>query len=433
MRAFLRWTLLTVAAVASGTSLGQAQSLISQSTASRYGLTRAWYAQIGSPRVNGPLAHVSYDEGMLLVQSKRGLLTALDAETGRTLWSTQVGPRDRSSSEPAANHKYVAIVSGSTLYVVSRADGGILWRRQIRGAPGAGPGITATHVFVPIITGLVEGYDLEKGAKQTPWNFQSTGRVLTPPMTTDLTVSWTTERGYFYVADPAGGGIRYRLETRDEIHARPASWSPHLFACSSDGYVYALNEENGSFSWKFSAGEAIYEPPVAIEGRVFVVTEFAGMYCLDAGDGSPLWHAPGVKQFVATSPSRVYVSDRLNHLAILDLNRGVRLGTMPTSRVTTKLVNRRSDRIFLVDGSNVIQCLHEIPLKSPVMYTPPPLPEKPQVKLKPRDRTAPQEPPTDFGDEPPPDEPAEEPPADDPFETKMPEEPADETENPFDP
>ena len=31
---------------------------------------------------------------MLLVQTDKGMLTALDAETGRRLWATQVGPRD---------------------------------------------------------------------------------------------------------------------------------------------------------------------------------------------------------------------------------------------------------------------------------------------------------------------------------------------------
>ncbi|MEX0677446.1 MAG: PQQ-binding-like beta-propeller repeat protein [Pirellulales bacterium] len=422
MRQLLRFALL--AAVGCCVSPGRAQSLIPQGAASRYGLTRAWYAQVGSPRVTGTLKHVNYDEGMLLVQSSRGMLTAIGAESGRTLWATQVGPRDRSVTEPAANDKHIVVLNGSTMYVVDRASGDIVWQRQVRGAPGAGPGVSRTHVFVPIITGLVEGYDLEKGADQTPWNYQSTGRVLSPPMTTDLTVSWTTESGHFYVADPAGGGIRYRLETRAEIHSRPASWSPRLFAGSADGYVYAVNETGGSIAWEFPAGEAIYEPPVAIEDRVFVVTEFGGMYCLDADSGQPLWHAGNVSQFVAASPSRVYACNRVGSLSILDIGGGALLGTMPLNGITTKVVNSRSDRIFLVDDACVIQCLHETQLTSPVVYTPPAPPEKPEVKLKPRDPKAPEKAPADSFDQPP---------AEDAFEKEMPEEPAKEVENPFDP
>jgi len=75
-----------------------------------------------------------------------------------------------------------------------------------------------------MINGLVEGFDLSKGAKQTPWIYKSAGRVLVPPMATESNVSWTTDKGYFYVADPSAQGIRYRLETRDAIHSQPAYW-----------------------------------------------------------------------------------------------------------------------------------------------------------------------------------------------------------------
>jgi hypothetical protein len=430
MRSLSRLTLLTALAVAGGISPGRAQSLIAPTTALRYGLTRAWYAQIGSQAVTGALDHVNYVEGMLLAQSRAGVLTALDAESGRTLWSTQVGARNRSTSEPAANDKYVVVLNGSTLFVVDRADGAIAWQRPVGGAPGAGPGVSRTHAFVPLTTGKVEGYDLEKGDKQTPWNYQSSGRVLTPPMTTELTVSWTTERGYFYVADPGGRGIRYRLETRDEIQSRPASWAPQLFAGSTDGYVYAVEETKGNILWKFPVGDAIYDAPVAIESQVYVVTEFGGMYCLNTSDGSPLWHVPAVKQFVAKSPTRIYVHDNLGKLSILDAASGARLGTMPLPASARLLANHTSDRIFAVDDVCVIQCLHEVALASPIVYTPPPL-EKTEVKLKERPPKA-AEPAAEDAPEPPADEPFPPPeePAEDPF-GDVPEAPAGEAEDPF--
>jgi outer membrane protein assembly factor BamB len=447
MRQFLRLTGLMAAAVLCGISPAGAQ-LIAPSTALRYGLARPWYAQIGSPQVAGALEHVNYDEGLLLVQSRGGVLTAIDAETGRTLWSTQVGERNRSTTEPAANSKYVVVLNGSTLFVVDRASGDIVWQRMVGGAPGAGPGVSQTHAFVPLVNGKLEGYDLEKGERQTPWNYQSSGRVLSPPMTTDLTVSWTTERGYFYVADPAGGGIRYRLETRDEIQSRPASWTPELFAGSTDGYVYAVEETRGNILWKFPVGEAIYEAPVAIEDQLYVVTEFGGMYVLNARDGSPLWHVEAVRHFAAKSPTRVYVVNTLGNLAILDAASGAPLGTMRLPGSARVLVNHTSDRIFVVDRGCVIQCLHETGLASPVVYTPP-LVEKEEVKLKDRPpRAAPAaeapEKPAEAPEQPDeaPDMPAAEPeptpedPADNPFDQpeggeKPAEPPAGEAENPF--
>jgi outer membrane protein assembly factor BamB len=438
LRPIARVLLLVVLAAGSVSLPAGAQVLIPPTTAARYGLTRAWYAQVGSPRVSGTLAHAGYDEGMVLVQSSRGRITALDAETGRTLWSNQIGARDGASSEPAANEKFVVVVNGSTLYVLNRSAGDIVWQRELRGAPGAGPAMSSTHAFVPLVSGFMEGHDLEKGARQTPWNFQSTGRLLTAPMTTQSTVSWTTDRGYLFAADPAGGGIRYRLATRGAIQARPAAWSPYLFAGSVDGYVYALDEASGQLRWEFPTGEAIYEAPVALEGRVFVVSEFSGMYCLDAASGKPLWHARSVAQFVAASPGRVYVVDRVGSLAILEISGGARLGALPLAGIATKVVNTKSDRIFLVDHANVVQCLHETQLRAPYVYTPPPPPEKPAVKLGPKSRTAPPAAPDKPAEEPPTETPpaetprAEEPAAtDNPFDAPAPEKPAAESENPF--
>jgi outer membrane protein assembly factor BamB len=383
MRRLLSLALLLVVSI--GSQWSAAQSLISPEKAMRHGLKRAWFAQLGDAAASGELSHVNYDEGMLLVQSSRGLVTAIDAETGRTLWSTRIGRRK--GSEPAANDKFVVVLNGSTLFVLDRQTGGTVWQRQVKGAPGSGPGVSATHAFVPMISGLIEGYDLEAGVRQTPWNYQSTGQVLLPPTTTPLTVSWTTERGFFYAADPSAAGIRYRLETRGAIHSQPTAWSPRLFACSVDGYVYALDERKGTIEWKYVVGEPMYERPAAVDNKVFAIADSTGMYCLDAEKGQLLWHAAGIHQFVALTPTRVYAEDKLGNLAILDASTGMRLDTMPTSALTQKLVNNQSDRIFLVDRAATIQCLHEPQLVSPVVYRPPAAPEK-ELKLVPKPKPA---------------------------------------------
>jgi outer membrane protein assembly factor BamB len=419
MRFALRLTHLVVALLCLSASLSHAQGLIPRTTATRYGLKLAWFAQVGSPQVNGTLQYVNYAEGMVLLQSSGGMLTALDAETGRTLWSTQIGSRDGGSSEPAANEKYVVVLNGSTLFVVDRKDGGIVWQKQVRGAPGAGPGVTATHVFVPMTSGIIEGYDLEAGTKQTPWNYQSTGRVLVPPMTTVSTVSWTTDKGHFYVADPKAGGIKYRLESRGAMHARPASWSPMLFSTSVDGFVYAIEESKGTIQWKYSVGQPIYTQPVAVENYVFVIPEFGGLYCLDSKSGNLSWYAPGIKQFVSASPSRVYAADEQGRIAMLDLETGAKVGTLPISGLTKKLVNTRSDRIFLVDNSNVVQCLRETQLNSPALHTPPAPPSNEDSMPKPKKPRAATEPAETA--------PAEEAPADAPADV-----PADSGDSPFD-
>ncbi len=365
------WMLWLALGVCTASYEVRAAGVISQTTAARYGLTRAWYAQVGSERATGPITHLHQDHGMLLVQTEQGTLSGLNAETGRILWSTQVGPRNHSSTEPAVNDTYVAVINGSVLFVLDRNNGQLLWQRQIFGSPGAGPALTETHVFTPMIGGLVEAYDIEKGAKQKPWNYKSVGRILIPPIATPQAVCWTTEKGYLYVANPKAEGIRYRLETRNAIQAQPAYWTPNLYACSTDGCVYSVDEHSGKINWKFPVGDAIYESPVAIEGRIFVVSELGNMFCLDAKAATLLWQAPKIAQFIATSPTRVYAADQVGRLLILDARSGVRLASMPLDGISTKLINRQSDRIYLANTAGVVQCFREEGLKSPVVYTPP--------------------------------------------------------------
>lgn len=376
------WILWLAIGACAGSLEVQAAGVISQTTAARYGLTRAWYAQVGSERATGPITHLHLDRGMLLVQTEQGTLSGLNAETGRILWSMQVGPRNHSSTQPALNDKYIAVINGSVLYVLDRNSGLLLWQRQIFGSPGAGPALTETHAFTPMIGGLVEAYDIEKGAKQKPWNYKSIGRILIPPIATAQAVCWTTEKGYLYVADPAGAGIRYRLETRSAIQARPAYWTPNLYACSTDGCVYSVNELSGKINWKFPVGDAIYEPPMAIENKIFVISELGNMFCLD-DKATPLWQTSKIAQFISTSPTRVYVADQTARMLILDAKTGVRLASMPLDGVSTKLMNGQSDRIYLANESGVVQCFREEGLKSPVAYIPP-KPELPEVKEVPK-------------------------------------------------
>ena len=134
MRQTALFTLWLVLAVCATTSIGQAAGLIDRSGAGRFGMTRAWFAQVGSARATGPISYIGLNNGTLLVQTTRGLLAALDGETGRTLWSTQVGPSDRLCTAPAANGEHVVVVNGSLLIVLLRSTGSILWERQLGGA-----------------------------------------------------------------------------------------------------------------------------------------------------------------------------------------------------------------------------------------------------------------------------------------------------------
>src|SRR5688572_13524283 len=61
--------------------------------------------------------------------SERGLVHAIDGETGKTLWTSSLGNPRYPTTNAAANDKFVGVCNGSTLYVLLASDGSLVWTR----------------------------------------------------------------------------------------------------------------------------------------------------------------------------------------------------------------------------------------------------------------------------------------------------------------
>lgn len=395
--------------------------IIHQSVAERHGLTRSWFSQVEMDNSRGYVEHLLLDRGTLFAQTDRGMVQAMDAETGQTLWAVLVGQRNHPSLEMAANENFVAVINGSSLYILNRYNGKQLWNTQIEGAPGAGPAMSDERVYVPTVSGMVLSYllkpmkdpRLELGLIQVdqtaeekealaeerrqglrieqeyipPLACQSTGRALVQPIVTrqhegEEILAWPTDRGYLFVGsinrlEQDYFRTRYRLETDAGIAAKPTYMHPDvevvgdsgvIYAASRDGYIHAIREQSGDALWRFSTGEPLIEPAVVIGKRVFAATQPGGMYCLDARDGRQLWWVPQVIQFIAASNERVYAVDRLQRMVFLDINNGARVDAMEFPPRIVRFINDRSDRIYLANQDGLIQCLHEVELTEPVQH-----------------------------------------------------------------
>ena len=62
---------------------------------------------------------------MLYVQTEAAMVHAIDAETGRTLWSKRMGG-PTAQPAPGRQRRLVAVVNGSRLYVFNRFNGDVL-------------------------------------------------------------------------------------------------------------------------------------------------------------------------------------------------------------------------------------------------------------------------------------------------------------------
>ncbi|MEX0610745.1 MAG: PQQ-binding-like beta-propeller repeat protein [Pirellulales bacterium] len=350
--------------------------LTTESDARRLGLKRAWFTQVRLDPARNHVERAVLVGDRLSVLTTAGVLQEINALTGETVWTAPIGNPDYPSLGPAVSERHVALLNGSTLYVLDRADGRPVIARQVGGAPGAAPALSREHAFVPLLTGRIEGYPLGEQTL-TPWYYQSFGRATVAPLATPESIVWATDSGHLYVGRVGDLGVRYRLETASEFVAPPAYHKPYVYAATLSGEVFAMHESTGARRWRYSTGFPVTRAPAALKELVFVTSEEPMLHCVDALHGAALWEAPKIAQFAALSRDRVYGVDDLGGLVVLDAKTGALLGRMPTDITTNALVNDQTDRIYLISADGMVQCLHEAGAKEPLYHKPVATPEQP--------------------------------------------------------
>jgi outer membrane protein assembly factor BamB len=344
--------------------------LISRDDARHLGLERVWFAQVRLDRGRNQVERAVLANDRLDVLTTAGVVQELNAQTGETLWIASVGNPRYPNLGPAVSEQHVALVNGSTLYVLDRTDGRPVKVRRVGGAPGAAPALTKDHVLVPLLNGRVVGFPLDKEVF-TPWYYQSYGRAKVPPLVTAESVVWATDSGHLYIGGADSLAVRSRLETGSEITSPPAYRKPVVFVATLSGEVFAIEETTGRKRWKYATGYTINRAPAAVGNWVYVTSDEPTLHSINTKTGISQWEAPNVAQFAAMSRNRVYAVNELGALIVLDAKTGAVIGRIPGDGTTRALVNDQTDRLYLVSNDGMVECLREIGAKEPLYHQPP--------------------------------------------------------------
>jgi len=304
----------------------------------------------------------------LYASSERGTVHALDAETGRTLWTTSLGNSLYPTTAPAANDRYVAVCNGSTLYFLEAGNGSVLWSRPVVGSPGAGPAVTDDYILVPMLNGQVETLSIED-PKRPASLVRSFGRILVQPVVSSNSVAWTTDSGNLYVSLAHGTGLRFRMKASDAINSAPAFLGPDkVYVTSFDGYLYCVNERKGNILWRFTTGEPLMHSPVALGDKVYAISTRGNMFAVDANTAAERWVVPGIRSYLAGTEKRLYCLGERGELVILDAATGSPVGMLPIAVGDVPLLNAQTDRVFLVTSTGFVQCLREADHPWPLVH-----------------------------------------------------------------
>ena len=157
----LIFCLMSVCVAANATAAGVAKArLVAERDAQAAGLTRAWFAQATLDREREEVTSATLQDGVVFITTDGGVLQAIDAENGTTLWTVNVGREDVTA--PTINSKIVAVLCGTRLVVYDRFSGKFLDETEVFGQPSAAPVATEREVYVPVYSQRIYAYPVKR-------------------------------------------------------------------------------------------------------------------------------------------------------------------------------------------------------------------------------------------------------------------------------
>lgn len=242
----------------------------------------------------------------LYVAGVDGVVEALDAGTGRTLWSVR-DKKMRWSGGPGANESMVVVGGlGGQVRAFSAADGSQLWQSQLSSeiicAPVIGDGIVAVRSQ----DGRLFGLDPADGTRR--WVYEQTVPVLSlrgnaPPVIANGFVYDGYDSGRLVAVRQNDGAPAWtqtlsNAEGRTEVERLADSDGQlvlddnEIFATGYHGQVAAFYADNGRPLW---ARDLSSFAGLAVGARAVVVSDADGnVWAFDRQSGANLWKQDGL-------------------------------------------------------------------------------------------------------------------------------------------
>ena len=241
------------------------------------------------------------DQGTAYVTDAGGFVHAISTRNGHELWRTRTFGTNTQAPAIGGNRVYVA--GGATLTALEAKTGRQLWRitrrsdnleRAFEGQPAA----DGTHAYAISSENALLAVDGNTGS--VSWTFWSRDvpdifgpdpifRVkLFDVAVADDAVIVGAEDG-LRALDPATGGARWHLRTRDAIRAIPGVTGETVVAIDDSGTVYAIDIRTGTLTWKRAIEGDEWQSAVRITPDAALILGSNGLDALDLRSGRQLW------------------------------------------------------------------------------------------------------------------------------------------------
>ena len=302
--------------------------------------------------------------GRLYLPTFDGRFYALDAETGKTVWSHRT--RRCGWASPAVRERLVYVtfigrrstcgdsVPGRDGIVVAYdADSGrIVWRRTT-GLNESSPLVAGGLVYVGDWDGKIWALDARTG--RTRWTLRTGGRIKGSPALSGGRVYVGDYDGGLYAVNARTGRLAWRASAQPRLGGRGAFYSTpavgygRVFIGNTDGKVYAYGAASGRLLWSQSTGGYVYGSPAVWRRLILVGSYDHSFYALDAATGDIRWRfrANGpISGSASVIAGVVYFSTFAERTYALDAASGKELWRFEDGKYSPVVADR--ERLYLV-------------------------------------------------------------------------------------
>ena len=243
--------------------------------------------------------------GKVFVPQQRGPFHALDAKTGKELWSKSYDRCAASSPtvDPERRVVYQAFMhaipcpqgaGGADGFVVAMdADSGKeLWRFRA-GPVESSPLLVKGRLYFGSWDHKVYAVDARSGERL--WEYETADKVNTSAAYGDGTVFIANDAGTLFGLGARSGNKRWENGAQSEFGSREFFYATPTFAYdrvyigNTDGVVYAFGAKTGKLRWARPAGSYIYSAAAAYDRTIYVGSYDGNLYALDAATGDVRW------------------------------------------------------------------------------------------------------------------------------------------------
>lgn len=288
-----------------------------------------------------------YSRNRIYVADSDGEIEAIDAKSGKTLWSHDTDVKITGSPGTADN--MVLVGTGEAHLISLSADTGEeLWRSRVSSEVLSSPVISDNIVIVRTIDGKVFGLNEDDGKRL--WVYDRTVPVLTLRGTSAPVIA----KGYVIAGFDEGrlaaielhtgklvwetrialGSGRSELERMVDIDAEPVIVDDVIYVATYQGRMAALSLDSGRILWTRDISS--YAGICVDDSAVYITDDSSVIWALDRFTGNSIWKQEKLQARAATGPDivgdMVVVGDLEGYLHWLDKKSGDIVGRIRMSK-----------------------------------------------------------------------------------------------------